>query len=55
MKKNLLIGMLAFLFVIGCVISFGGANKDNAKIVHAAPRTSSVITSAIQESSRERG
>jgi hypothetical protein len=36
MKKNLLIGMLAFLFVIGCVISFGGAKTDDARIVHAS-------------------
>ncbi len=34
MKKNLLIGMFACLFVIGCVISFGGAKMDDARIVN---------------------
>ncbi len=34
MKKNLLIGMFACFFVIGGVISFGGAKMDDARIVN---------------------
>jgi len=34
MKKNLLIGMFACFFVIGCAISFGGPKKDDARIAH---------------------
>ncbi|MBW1864721.1 MAG: hypothetical protein JRI64_03570 [Deltaproteobacteria bacterium] len=36
MKKNLLTGMFACLFVIGCVISFEGAKTDDVRIVHAS-------------------
>ncbi|MDX2511739.1 MAG: hypothetical protein QNK25_06785, partial [Desulfobacterales bacterium] len=36
MKKNLLIEMFACLFVIGCVISLGGAKTDDARIVNAS-------------------
>jgi len=36
MKMNLLIGMFACLFVVDCVISFGGAKMDDAMIVNAS-------------------
>jgi len=35
MKKNIIVYMLACLFVIGCSISFGGANRHDARIVPA--------------------
>ena len=37
MKMNLLIGIFACLFVIDCVVSFGGAKMDDAMIVNASP------------------
>ncbi len=36
MKMNLLIGIFTCLFVLGCVISFGGAWMDDARIVDAS-------------------
>jgi len=36
MQRNLFIGMFVCLFVISCVISFGGAKTDGAGVVHAS-------------------
>ncbi len=33
----MLIGMFASPFVIGCIISIGGAKTDDARIVHSSP------------------
>jgi hypothetical protein len=53
MKKNLLIGMFTCLFVIDCVISFGGAKMDDARIVNA-PATDPLNTTYIVEGQKIR-